>query len=134
MDHSFTMDKESGVCVIRATGTIRRPLDSLTLVRTAGDVARNTGCSCFLFDLRDASIIRNTMGAYETVVAPEKHGLSRTSRVAVVYDALTREEKFMENVGVNRGAYYYRVFDDINSAWEWLGKPKNAAEKSDEDE
>ena len=120
MEHSIEVNKATGVCVIRASGTIRRPEDSLVLLRLAGEVAREKSCSRLLFDVREADIVGTTMGAYGAVIAPEEHGVSRQLRIAVVYSALTRDERFMEDVGVNRGSRAFKVFDDIGAAQEWV--------------
>jgi hypothetical protein len=122
MEHSIEIDDSSGVCLIRASGTIRRPQDSLILLRTAGEAAKEHAVRRILFDLRESKIIGTTLGAYEAVIDPEKHGLSRHLRIAVVYSVITEDERFMENVGVNRGATAFRVFDDIDAAREWVAQ------------
>jgi len=122
MEHTVKIDDSSGICVIQASGTLRRPQDSLVLLRAAGTAATGRGIRRILFDLREAEIIGTTMGAYETVVEPEKYGLSRHLRIAVVYSVITEDERFMENLGVNRGANAFRVFDDINAARAWVAQ------------
>ena len=120
MEHSIEIDDSSGICLIRASGTIRRPQDSFTLMQRAGEAAKEHGTPRILFDLRQAEVIGTALGAYETVVDPEKHGLSRNFRIAVVYSVITEDERFMENVGDNRGAAAFRVFDDIDAARKWI--------------
>jgi hypothetical protein len=122
MEHSIEIDDGLGICLIRASGTIRRSQDSLILLRAAGDAANEHGVRRILFDLREAQIIGTTLGAYETVVEPEKYGVSRRFRIAVVYSVITEDERFMENVGFNRGAAAFRVFDDIDEAREWVAE------------
>ena len=122
MEHSIEINDSSGICLIHASGTIRRPQDSLILLRAAGEAAKEHGVRRILFDLREAEIIGSTVGAYETVVDPEKYGVSRYLRIAVVYSVITNEERFMENVGFNRGAASFRVFDDIDAAREWIAQ------------
>ena len=53
---------------------------------------------------------------------PEKYGVSRRFRIAVVYSIITKEEQFMENVGFYRGAAAFRVFDNIDAAREWIAQ------------
>ncbi len=78
------------------------------------------GCRRFLFDMRDAIIEGTTMGAYETVVDHERYGVEKQFRVAAVYLRVTEQERFMEDVGVDRGAVAYRVFGDIEAARRWV--------------
>jgi hypothetical protein len=120
MEYTVEYDTSSGVCVIRVSGTHKRPEDSHKLLRIASACAKENGCSRFLFDVREATITGGTMGAYNTVVEPEKQGFSKLYRVASVYPAITEDHKFMEDVGANRGAAAFQVFDDIDKAREWL--------------
>jgi hypothetical protein len=122
MECSIETDNNTRVCVIRVSGTIRRPADSLALLRTAGVAAEEHEISRILFDLREATPVGTTMAAYETVVDPEKHGVSRLLRIAVVYSVITKNEQFMENVGVNRGSPSFRVFDNVDVAREWVAQ------------
>jgi hypothetical protein len=120
MKYTVEFDISSGVCVIQVSGVHKRPGDSHELLRIAGAVAEEYGCSRFMFDMRGATIVGDTMGAFHTAVDPEKHGFSRLYRIASVYSAITEDHKFMENVGVNRGAKGFRIFDDIDTAREWI--------------
>ena len=120
MQHTVEYDIHSKVCTIQVSGLHKRPEDSHELIRIASDFAAKQGCSRFILDMREASIVGDTMDAYETAVDPEIHGFSRSFRVALVYTAITENEKLIENVGVNRGALFFRVFDDIDEARIWI--------------
>jgi len=121
MKHASEFDKGFGVCVINVSGIHKRPEDSQALLRIAGAFAQAHRCSSFLFDMRETTLQGSILGAFETAVDPEEHGFSRSHRIAAVYPTLTKDHKFMETVGVNRGATAFRVFDDIDHAREWLG-------------
>jgi hypothetical protein len=120
MKHTIECDISSGVCAIRVTGPHKRPEDSHELLRIAAATAEVYGCSHFLFDMREAAIVGSTMGAFYTASDPEKYGVSRFYRIAAVYTEVTKDHRFMENVGFNRGVAAFRVFDNIDEAREWL--------------
>jgi hypothetical protein len=120
MEYKIKYDEKSNVCTIQITGHHRRPHDSKELLRIAGAFAEEHKCSRFVFDMREANIMGGTLGAYEVPIEPEKFGVSKRFRIAAVYQAVTEDDKFMENVGVNRGAVAFRVFDDIDTACKWI--------------
>ena len=120
MEYKVEYDINSGVCVVQVSGVHKRPQDSQELLRIAGTCAAEYRCSRLLFDMRKATVVGGTMDAYNTVVDHEKYGVSKLFRIAAVYPAMNSDEKFMENVGVNRGALTYRVFDDIGAARDWI--------------
>jgi hypothetical protein len=118
----FTLgfDVSIGVCTIAVTGPHKRPDDSHELLCVAAAAAEEHGCSRFSFDMREAIITGGALETFETANDPEKHGFSRHYRIAAVYPEITGEHYFMGIVGVNRGASAFRVFDDINKAYEWV--------------
>jgi len=122
MEYKVEYDNNSGVCVVQVSGIHKRPQDSQELLRIAGTCAAEHGYSRFLFDMRKATVLGGTMDAYATVVDHEKYGVSKLFRIAAVYPTVTTDEKFMENVGVNRGAASYQVFDNIGAAGDWIAK------------
>jgi hypothetical protein len=65
-------------------------------------------------------IVGTTWGTFQTAVDPEEYGVSRRLRIAAVYSVITEDEQFMENLGVNRGAKEFKIFDEIDAAWEWV--------------
>lgn len=133
MNYRVDFDGDSGVCMIRVVGTHKRPDESHALLRIAGDVAAKQACSRFLFDMRDAVVSGGSMGAYETAVDPERQGFSRLNRVAAVYAKISKDEAFMEDVAVNRGAAQFRIFDNIDLARAWLtADPESESEPTSE--
>jgi len=122
MEYKVEYDINSGVCVVQVSGVHERPQDTQELFRIAGTVAAEHGCSRFLFDMREATILGDIFAAYKSVIDHEKYGVSKLFRVAAVYSEITVNEEFLENVVVNRGASNYKVFDDILTAWDWIGK------------
>ena len=122
MEYKVEYDINSDVCVVQVSGIHKRPQDTQELFRIAGTVAAEHGCSRFLFDMREATAVGDTTDAYKSVIDHEKYGASKLFRIAAVYSEITENEKFMENVMVNRGARDYQVFDDIRAARDWIGK------------
>jgi hypothetical protein len=126
VEYVTEFDETKEICTIRVTGPIKRPQDSLRLQQLARDTGNETGCQCFLFDMRQAEIIGGTtMDAFEigTVpVDPDRRQLRQ--KVALVYKSDVAAHKFMENVAVNRG-YQLRVFDSMDDALAWLRPKKN---------
>jgi len=122
MEYKVEYDINSGVCVVQVSGVHERPQDTQELFRIAGTVAAEHGCSRFLFDMREATILGGMLAAYKSVIDQEKYGTSKLFRVAAVYSEITENEEFIENVVVNRGARYYKVFDDMLAAWDWIAK------------
>jgi len=125
MEHTVQHDVDLDACVVKVSGIHKRPEDSLELLRIAGTYAVEHSCTRFLFDMREASISGGALGAYETPLDPERLGVGRTFRVAAVYATLSEDERLLEDVGVNRGAATFRVFDDIAAAREWLAKRRS---------
>ena len=74
------------------------------------------GCSSFLFDMRGANIVTSTLRTYDTVVLnAEKRPALRKLKVAALYQELAEDERFFENVAVNRG-FQLRVFDNYDNS------------------
>lgn len=77
-------------------------------------------CRHFLFDLTNAVVVASTMETFDAgSEAPKMESTIRLFRLAIVYSKLTENERFFENVAVNRG-YQLRVFDNMDRAIEWL--------------
>jgi hypothetical protein len=120
MEYTFEHDKERDVCVVRVSGENRRPEDSRVLQQFACDFRAENGCSRFLFDMREATIIGGTMDTYQTGTQPHYNGVPRgASKTALVYSGDMADHKFLETVVSNRG-YVLRVFDDYDEAYAWL--------------
>lgn len=122
MEYKVEHDINSDVYVVRISGIHKRPQDSHKLLRFVGTIAAEHECSKFLFDMREATILGGTIDTYNAVIDHEKYGVSKLFRIAAVYPAITEDNRFMENVGVNRGATAFRVFDDISAVREWITK------------
>jgi hypothetical protein len=120
MEYTVEFDPNTGVYTIVITGPHRRPDDSHELLPVAAAAAEEYGCSRFLFDMREARITGGTIATFDTADEPERHGFNRHYRIAALYQTITKDHRFMEDVGVNRGATAFRVFDDIDKAREWI--------------
>jgi hypothetical protein len=119
------LDSRNGVCTVHVTGEYRRPEDSDTLKRFAVDFSIEHGCYLFLIDLTQAEVSGGTMPTYDA--ANPKGELAdrlRKLKTAFVREDLTEEDRFFENVAVNRG-FELRAFDSVEKAVEWLvqGRP-----------
>ena len=116
MKYNVKYNKETGICFVQVTGIVRRPEDSIKLQKVALKYTNKSGYSRFLFDMRRAKIISDTMKTFKTGIAPQIHGLRLHGNKAVlVYSGDIIEHKFMETVLVNRG-YDIRVTDNIEEA------------------
>jgi hypothetical protein len=120
MELKVEHDPKSNVCTIKVSGEHKRPQDSQKLFKIAGASAIEHKCSRFLFDMREATIIGRMYESYETVATAEQFGISRLFRIAAVYPVIIKEHEFMAEVGKNRGATAFRVFDDIDLARQWI--------------
>jgi len=120
MEYKIEHDQKSNVCTLKVTGEHKRPEDSQELFKIAGAFAIEHKCPRFLFDMREATIIGRMYDAFKTVTSAEQFGVSPSFRIASVYPIMTKEHKFMEKVGKNRGAITFRVFDDIDAARQWI--------------
>ena len=71
-------------------------------------------------DLTQATISGGTMPLYKAGNPPHDLGQSLMGlTMAFVYAEVTDNERFFENVTVNRG-FRVRVFDDLEQAVQWL--------------
>ena len=123
MKYTFQFNKDTGICTVRVTGINKRPDDSIVLQQFACDFADENGCRLFLFDMTQAEIIGGTMATFDTGTVPvDPDHTHAGQKIALVYSECTHDEKFLENVAVNRG-FQLRVFDETDKALEWL-KPK----------
>lgn len=121
MRFSFEHDNQFDLCTIRVTGENRRPVDSIKLLKFAFEYYQKTGCTQFIIDMTQATIIGDTADAYNTGVSPKKIGFKAHGpfKVAIVYSDDLAEHKFIENVLVNRG-YNVCIFNDIDEARQWM--------------
>ena len=121
MKHTTEFDTESGICTVFVTGILKRPDDSIKLQRFAREFGSKNNCNLFLFDLRKAEINGSLLDTYTAATVPEDVDKSQVKqKIALVYnDKITEEEKFLENVAVNRG-YNLRVFNQLEEAMKWL--------------
>ena len=133
MEFNINYDDYSDLCILQVSGAYKRPINTHELLRIAGSSAIQQGYSRFLFDLREASISGTTLDAYDSVIDHDNCGFSQFFRLAVVYQSISENDKFIENVGVNRGAAAFRVFDDFDEAWGWM-KMNNRQNKKDEND
>ncbi|PLX17856.1 MAG: hypothetical protein C0597_06775 [Marinilabiliales bacterium] len=121
MKHTVDVNIHDEICTIKVTGVHNRPEDSYKLLAIAGQVSKENGCSSFIFDMQEAKIISTTMSAaLETVLKPEKYGVSNQFQIAVVYQKIQKDHLFMESVGASRGARAFKIFDNLEKAQNWI--------------
>jgi hypothetical protein len=120
VDYIINEPEREGICIVRVSGELRRPDDSRVLQNLASETMLQKSVQRFLFDMREATIVGDTMGAYQAGVEPVMQGLRVADfKVALVYSEIQSEHQFMETVLVNRG-FSVRVFTDMDEALAWL--------------
>ena len=120
MEYTAVLDHSNGICTITVTGYFQRPGDSDKLKLFAIDFNKKTGCYLFLVDLRQTKITGGIMSYYNA--ASPQGDLSKElkkNKTAVLYKELTVNDKFFEDVAINRG-FRLRGFDSLKKAVEWL--------------
>jgi hypothetical protein len=120
VDYRTEFLEDDGICIVRVSGEHIRPDDSQVLRSIAADWVIEKGVNLFLFDLREATIVESTVGAYQAGVDSLPRGVRESDlRAALVYREIRPVEGFLEDVMVNRG-YVLKVFDDADDALKWL--------------
>jgi len=120
MEYSYEFDPASGICLVRVTGRHKRPEDSFILQEFARKLGKEHDCQKFLFDMRLAEIIGGTMETYETGTVPvDVDHTQHTQKIALLYEGILSEHKFLETVATNRW-YQLRVFNNLDHAMHWL--------------
>lgn len=127
MRYTYEIKKDSGICIVRIIDTFKRPEDAWEMQKLAYKLSEDLGCSSFLFDMRDVNIVTSTLLTYDTVVLnAEKLPVLRRVKVAVLYQEVAEDERFFENVAVNRG-FSLRVFDNLDNSLGWLEEKNGIA-------
>lgn len=113
MDYTTEYNEKDKIFIVRVMGRHKRPQDSYILQNLAREVGEKMSYKRFLFDMRKADIISETLGAFETGSVPADTGKRQLQQqVALVYTGNLDEHKFMETVAINRG-YRVQVFNNI---------------------
>ncbi|MBN2000298.1 hypothetical protein JW935_22300 [candidate division KSB1 bacterium] len=124
MKYTSEFDNTSGICTVRVTGEYRRPDDSDKLKHFAIDFFMEHGCRLFLFDMTQTRVISGTMPTFNAANPPDELAQSlRKIKTAFVRRELDEDDRFFENVAVNRG-FPLRAFDSFDKAVEWLKQCK----------
>ena len=120
MEYTTEYDEMNGICIVCVKGQHKLPQDALVLQQFARDFDEEQNCQRFLFDMRQAEIIGGTMDIFKAGTVPvDTDHKQRRHKVALLYDSVSTDQKFLEDVSLNRG-YQLRVFDDYNKAMEWI--------------
>ena len=69
--------------------------------------------------MRETTERAGIFDAFALAAHPEKRGLARHHKRAIVYRSGKESYEFFENVSVNRG-YKVRTFTDVDRAREWV--------------
>jgi len=91
---------------------------SMTTSKVAEEASRSN-CSHILMDHREATRHLSTTEIFERPKIALKFGLSRASKIALVYSTKEDDYQFVETVGKNRG-FDVKVFADMDEAIRWL--------------
>lgn len=122
MEYTTEFDEVNEIIIIRVKGEYHRPEDSLTIQKFVRKFYNKRGCCRFLIDMRQTQIIGETMDVFVTGSVPVDTDLRMKMtphKVALVYSSINIEQRFLEEVAVNRG-YNIKVFEKIDKAIEWL--------------
>lgn len=120
MEYTSEFDRVTGICTVRVTGLYRRPEDSDELKRFAVGFSSKTGCRLFLVDLTDTEVVGGTMPTFKAASPQGALGQAlRDLKAAFVRRELTPQDRFFEDVAVNRG-FRLRAFEKLDEAAKWL--------------
>lgn len=119
MKYTIEHNKSKNISIVCASGKIKRPNDSITLQQVTRHIRTQTEQTKILYNMRDCTILGNTLDIFVTATTPAKQKFERDFRIALVYTNNTSDHRFMENVLVNHG-YTLRLFTDIEKAITWL--------------
>jgi len=119
MDVDVGYDEATAICTIRVTGWMIGRDATKDYFSSALPTLEKHACSRVLFDMRGAEWQPDTGIFFHLGAEPEAWGWKRTYKAAAVYRRITNDERFLENVAVNRG-YMLRVFEDEDEAIAWL--------------
>lgn len=120
MEYVVDYNPESEICLIRVSGEIKRPDDSIRLQDLCWEYGDNHGYVNFVFDMRDATITGKSTANYDVATSPRSKGIDPDKyHVALVYSKIDPEQRVMQIVLQEHG-YDVRVFDNIDQANYWL--------------
>ena len=120
MEYTSEFDNTNNICTVRVTGKYYRERESEKLKRFAVDFHAENGCCLFIFDMTQAEIVATTMETFEAAAPrPDIFRDLIKIKTAFLYRVITDEERFMEDVAVNRGLQA-KLFDVYDKAVEWL--------------
>jgi hypothetical protein len=118
MKYEITIDQDQRLIHTKVWGELT--VETVTKLTTdVGGVAARHGFVHFLFDMRETTEEAGTIDAFFLAVNPERRGLDRTHRRAIVHRGDNPLYDFFETVSDNRG-YSVKTFTDIDRALEWL--------------
>ncbi len=120
MEHSTVYESDSGIYVVRVSGDYHRGRDSEMNKRLVSREFQAHGYRRFLFDMRGVRIQSDAIATYDagSVSSGLREHLQHV-RTAQVVDRISEDDRFFENVTVNRG-FVLRVFTDLDEARAWL--------------
>ena len=120
MEYTTEYDKNSSVLTITVKGEYKRPQDAKALQQYMMKFGVENNCRRFLVNFKNAHLVGKTVHIFEASVMPgdPNHKLAN-SRIALVYEQITEDQKFVENIAYNIG-FRVLVFDDLEKAMAWL--------------
>jgi hypothetical protein len=107
--------------VLVTTNGIYRLNEQTGTVKAAVELMKEQNCYKCLFDHRNATVVADTMEAYDRSDNYLRIGLEKSMRVASLVNEITTDLIFYENAAVTRG-WDVKVFSDYQSALDWLNK------------
>ena len=118
MKHEITIDHDKELIMVKVWGELTfETVTELTI--NVGEVAANHGFIRLLFDMRETTEKASDLDAFSLAANPEKRGLKRHYRRAIIHKCRHASYALFENVSVNRGNIV-KTFTDMDMALEWL--------------
>ncbi|MFI5250807.1 MAG: hypothetical protein ACHQQQ_00120 [Bacteroidota bacterium] len=118
MSWTFSYSVDSTVVIVETHGEYSA-LGGEQMVRELQEQLDKFGCTRALVDHRDADITFKFMDIFDRPNLYNSIGLTRNTKVALVFRELKSDYTFFETVCVNRG-YKWKVFISYDLAMKWL--------------
>ncbi len=96
-----------------------KPSDCPGVVSELAALLNENNCMRLLTDMRDVDLRLSAVHIFGVPDMMSKAGLRSNVRRAMVFAKDARDYRFYEDVSVNRG-HFLRVFQDVDTAMEWL--------------
>ncbi len=118
MVSKINYDKENDLIVVNPEGKFNS-MDARQMMEQWKTLAKRSHSSGFIIDFSDAEVVTNSFKMFDFANEFNKHGISRSMKVAVVADRDIRTHRFFEVLARKKGFNVF-TFYDVKTAKEWL--------------